>query len=51
MFVMDGNFTAVHQRLNRADDDVFLLDGWAYMAGDTNYKSHLAIARNYVDVS
>lgn len=51
MFVMDGNFTAVHQRLKRPEDDVWLSDGWSYMAGRKDYRNHLAIAKDYIDVS
>jgi len=47
---MDANFTAVHQKLKHPESDVFLSDGLAYMTGRTDYKRHLAIAKNYADV-
>lgn len=49
--VMDANFTAVHQRSKYPDRDVYLSDGLGYMTEREEYERHLAVAKNYVDVS
>jgi hypothetical protein len=48
---MDGNFSAQHMAMKRADDDVSLSDGSAFMVGSSDYKAHLSTAPNDKQVS
>jgi hypothetical protein len=50
-FVMDGNFTAVHQKQKRPEDDVWLVDGEGFMVGRHPYVEHLKTAKVYKEVS
>jgi hypothetical protein len=43
-FVMDGNFTAVHQRRENTHCDIKLSHGEFFMTKLNHYKSHLAVA-------
>jgi len=49
-FVKDGNFTAVHQKQKRPDDDVHLADGNGHVVKDEPYKKHLKVAKEYKEV-
>jgi Kyakuja-Dileera-Zisupton transposase len=51
VFVIDGNFTAVHLRQKHPENDVFLSDGTAYMTGRDRYLKHLRAAEGWVEVS
>ncbi|KAF8231927.1 hypothetical protein L208DRAFT_1141698, partial [Tricholoma matsutake] len=44
-FVMDGNFTTVHQKHKNAHHDIKLSHGDFFMTELNHYKSHLAIAK------
>ncbi|KAF8220464.1 hypothetical protein L208DRAFT_1199772, partial [Tricholoma matsutake] len=46
-FVMDGNFTAVHQKCKNAHHDIKLSHGDFFMTKLNHYKSHLAIAKEH----
>lgn len=50
-FVMDGNFTAVHQKQKRPEDDVWLTDGDGFMVQQARYKAHLAVSKEVKEVS
>ena len=50
MFVIDGNFTAVHLRQKNPENDVFLSDGTGYMTGRKRYLNHLRAAEGWVEV-
>jgi hypothetical protein len=49
-FVMDGNFTAVHQKCENAHRDIKLSHGEFFMTEVNRYKSHLAIAKEVKEV-
>jgi hypothetical protein len=49
-FMMDGNFTAVHQRQKRPEDDVDLADGHGFLVKNEPYKEHLKVAKEYKEV-
>jgi hypothetical protein len=49
-FVMDGNFTAVHQKRENAQRDVKLSHGEFFMTEPTRYKSHLAVVKEVKEV-
>jgi hypothetical protein len=51
VFVIDGNFTAVHLRQKNPDNDVFLSDGTGYMTSREPYLKHLHAAEAWVEVS
>ncbi|KAI6097074.1 hypothetical protein F5141DRAFT_1067350 [Pisolithus sp. B1] len=40
-YVMDGNFTAQHMKMNKPESDVALSDGKGYMVSELPYHSHL----------
>ncbi|KAI5997880.1 hypothetical protein EDC04DRAFT_2584961, partial [Pisolithus marmoratus] len=40
-YVIDGNFTAQHMKMNRPELDVALSDGKGYMVAEVPYQSHL----------
>ncbi|KAI6127050.1 hypothetical protein F5141DRAFT_1210355 [Pisolithus sp. B1] len=40
-YVMDGNFTAQHMKMNKPELDVALSDGKGYMVSELPYHSHL----------
>jgi hypothetical protein len=48
--VKDGNFTAVHQKQKRPDDDVHLADGNGHVVKDEPYKKYLKVAKEYKEV-
>ncbi|KAH6888206.1 hypothetical protein BKA70DRAFT_1443191 [Coprinopsis sp. MPI-PUGE-AT-0042] len=43
-FVVDGNFSAVHQRQRANDEDVWLKKGYSFMTERHKYQSHLEVA-------
>jgi len=43
MFAVDGNFTAVHERQKRPEDDVPLSDGLSFMTERSRYLEHLKV--------
>ena len=49
-FVMDGNFSAVHQKRENAHHDVKLSHGDFFMTESNRYKSHLAVAKEVKEV-
>ncbi|KAG1751888.1 hypothetical protein EDB19DRAFT_1628301 [Suillus lakei] len=49
--VMDGNFKAEHLYAANPMDEVSLMDGCAFMVGDSTYKVHLAQAKDAVQRS
>jgi hypothetical protein len=51
VFIIDGNFTAVHLRQKHLENDVFLSDGTSYMTGRDRYLKHLCAAEGWVEVS
>jgi hypothetical protein len=51
VFVIDGNFTAVHLRQKNPENDVFLSDGTGYMTSREPYLKHLRAAEAWVEVS
>jgi hypothetical protein len=48
---MDGNFTAVHQKQRRPEDDTWLVDGEGFMVSRHPYVEHLKTAKVYKEVS
>ncbi|KAI6007523.1 hypothetical protein F5J12DRAFT_905459 [Pisolithus orientalis] len=40
-YVMDGNFTAQHMKMNKPELDVSLSDGTGYMVAEEPYQAHL----------
>ena len=50
MFAVDGNFTAVHDRQKRPEDDVFLTDGTSFMTQRDPYQQHLKVALETYEV-
>lgn len=48
--IMDGNFSAVHQQMKNATEDVRLADGHAFMVTDGPYKQHLATGKAFKQV-
>jgi hypothetical protein len=51
VFVIDGNFTAVHLRQKNPETDVFLSDGTGYMTRREPYLKHLNAAKDWIEVS
>lgn len=49
-YVVDGNFTAVHQKQRRPEDDVWLTNGTGFMTGQPDYLHHLSIAKEHKHV-
>jgi len=49
-FVMDGNFSAVHQRRENAHRDIKLSHGEFFMTEPNRYKSHLAVVQEIKEV-
>ena len=49
-FVMDGNFSAVHQNRDNAHRDVKLSHGEFFMTEPNRYKSHLAVTTKVKEV-
>jgi hypothetical protein len=49
-YVMDGNFTAVHQKRENAHRDVKLSHGEFFMTEPNRYKSHLATVNEVKEV-
>jgi hypothetical protein len=47
----DGNFSALHDRQKRPEDDVFLADGTSFMTERTAYQEHLKVALETKEVS
>lgn len=47
---MDGNFSAVHQHRENAHQDIKLTHGESFMTNSTNYKAHLALAKEVKEV-
>ena len=39
--MVDGNFSAEHMKMKRAEDDVWLSNGEAYMVENVKYSEHL----------
>lgn len=50
MFAVDGNFTAVHDRQKRPEDDVFLNEGTSFMAERDRFWEHLKVALETYEV-
>jgi hypothetical protein len=50
-FVMDGNFTAVHQKRQNAAPESRLTNGDLYMVDETPYNVHLRTAKESVEVT
>jgi CxC2 like cysteine cluster associated with KDZ transposases len=50
MLAVDGNFTAVHDRQKRPEEDVFLTDGTSFMTKREPYQEHLKVALETYDV-
>ena len=50
MFVIDGNFTAMHLRQKHPENDVWLADGTGYMSQQAPYQEHLKVARDRKEV-
>lgn len=48
--IMDGNFSAQHQKMKKPEDDVRLADGNGYMVTDGPYKEHLKTAKVFNQV-
>jgi hypothetical protein len=40
-YVMDGNFSAKHQKMKNTEDDNILSDRGGFFVADGNYKAHL----------
>ena len=40
-YVIDGNFTAQHMKMNKPELDVALSDGKGFMVAEVPYQSHL----------
>ncbi|KAI6015712.1 hypothetical protein EDC04DRAFT_2870443 [Pisolithus marmoratus] len=40
-YIIDGNFTAQHMKMNKPELDVALSDGKGYMVAEVTYQSHL----------
>lgn len=40
-YVVDGNFTAQHMKMNKPELDVSLSDGRGYMVSEAPYSIHL----------
>lgn len=51
MFAVDGNFTAVHDRQKRPEDDVFLSEGTSFMTEQGPFWEHLKVALETYEVS
>jgi hypothetical protein len=49
-FVMDGNFSAVHQHRENPHHNVRLTHGEFFMTEPSNYKAHIAIAQEVKEV-
>jgi len=49
-FVMDGNFSAVHQSRENAHRDIKLSHGEFFMTEPNRYKSHLAVVKEIKEV-
>jgi hypothetical protein len=49
-FVMDGNFSAVHQKQDNVHHDVKLSHSEFFMTESNRYKSHLAVAKEVKEV-
>jgi hypothetical protein len=47
---MDGNFSAVHQQGANTHQDIKLTHGKLFMTESTNYKAHLALAKEVKEV-
>ena len=47
---MDGNFSAEHVKMKKPGDDVALADGHGYFVTDADYKSHLKVASDAIEV-
>ncbi|KAI5985315.1 hypothetical protein EDC04DRAFT_2913872 [Pisolithus marmoratus] len=45
-YVIDGNFTAQHMKMNKPELDVALSDGKGYMVAEVPYQSHLKQSLN-----
>ena len=50
-FVMDGNFSAVHQNRENAHRDIKLSHGEFFMTEPNRYKAHLAMVKEVKEVS
>ena len=48
---MDGNFSAEHLKMPRAEKDVWLTNGEGYMVEKSNYQRHLLEAKDIREVS
>ena len=49
-FVMDGNFSAIHQSRENAHRDIKLSHGEFFMTEPNRYKSHLAMVQEIKEV-
>jgi Kyakuja-Dileera-Zisupton transposase len=49
--VVDGNFSAEHLKMSRAEKDVTLSNGMGYMVEENTYRLHLAEGSNIQEVS
>jgi len=50
-YVVDGNFTAQHMKMNKPELDVFLSDGNGYMVSESPYQKHLMQSLDSKEVS
>jgi len=49
--VVDGNFSAEHLKMRKAETDVRLVNGEGYMVEEGNYQCHLSEGANVSQVS
>ena len=49
--MLDGNFKAEHQKMQKPGDDVPLSQGNGFMVGNEEYQAHLTIAKEHKEVS
>jgi hypothetical protein len=48
---VDGNFSAEHLKMSRAENEVWLSNGAGYMVENLNYQQHLSEGRDDQEVS
>lgn len=49
-YVVDGNFTAQHMKMQKPEDDIVLSDGLAYMMASGPYQDHVFKAADNEEV-
>lgn len=49
--MVDGNFSAEHMKMLRADEDVRLVNGEGYMVEESRYQKHLKKSLDQKEVS